>query len=46
VWGVVEVGREFRRGNLKERDQLENLSTEGKIILETDLKELEWEGVE
>lgn len=46
MWGVVEVYRKLRRGNLKERDQLENLSAEGKIILETDVKELEWEGVE
>jgi len=46
VWGVVKVCRELQRGNLKERDQLENLSAEERIILETDLKELECEGVE
>lgn len=46
MWGVLEVCREFRQGNVKERDQLENLRAEGRIILETDLKELEWVGVE
>ena len=46
MWGVVEVCRELRRENLKERDLLENLSVERRLILETDLKELECEGVE
>jgi hypothetical protein len=46
VWGVVEVCREFRGGKLEGKGPTRKFERRGKIILEADLQESEWEGVE
>jgi len=41
-----EVHTKFWSENLKGRNHSQDLGTDGKIILETDLMEIKWEGVE
>jgi len=40
--GRREVNTRFWWGILKERDQLEDLSADGRILLKMDLKEVGW----
>jgi len=40
------VHTKFWSENLKGRNHSQDLGTDGKIILETDLMEIKWEGVE
>jgi hypothetical protein len=46
VWGTGEVTTEFRSGNLKERDHLEDPSVDGRIILKWTFRkwdeDMEW----
>jgi hypothetical protein len=46
VCGTGEVHTGFWWGNLRERDHLEDLSVEGRIIFEWTCKEQDWEGVD
>jgi hypothetical protein len=38
VWGRREVHMEFWSGNLRERENLEYLSVDGRVILKTDIQ--------
>jgi len=46
VCGTGELHTGFWWGNLKERDHLEDLSIDGRIIFEWIFKEQDWEGVD
>jgi hypothetical protein len=45
VWGKREMHTEFWLVNLKERDHLEELGTDGRIILKCILKKLDWKAL-
>jgi hypothetical protein len=44
--GDVKCVQNFGHENLKGRDHLHNSSTDGRIILKMDCKEIDWEGVD
>jgi hypothetical protein len=45
VWGRGEAHTEFRAGNVKGKDRLEDLSVDGKITLKLIFKKWKWRAV-